>query len=84
MRTLLLTSIAGAALLAAGGLAAAQMETSPGHITGAPREGSMSMQHEPGPMQSPTQRSAEPMQGMTQGRSNAVDRQGPRSPEDMN
>jgi hypothetical protein len=34
MRTFLLSSIAGAALLAGGSLAAAPIENSPGHVTG--------------------------------------------------
>jgi hypothetical protein len=80
MRTILLSSIAGAALLAGGGLATAQMETSPDRATGAYQGSS---QRQPGAMQNPAQRSAEPMQGATQGRSSSTDAQGPRSTEGM-
>ncbi|HEY8009298.1 MAG TPA: DUF1236 domain-containing protein [Methylocella sp.] len=80
MKTVWLSSIAAAALLAGGGLASAQMEPSQGHMTGAPQGGMQRqpgamMQHQPGAMQNPAQRSAQPMQGMTQGRSNATDMQ---------
>ena len=56
MRTFLLSSIAGAALVAGGGLAAAPMETAPGHATGAYQN---FPQNQPGALQNPSQRHAE-------------------------
>jgi Protein of unknown function (DUF1236) len=76
MRISWLSSIAGAALLTSGGLAAAQMESSPGHMTGT-HQGSS--QDQPGALQNPS-RHAGPMRGVNQGRSSANE-QGPHSTE---
>jgi hypothetical protein len=75
MRKSLLTTIAGAALIAGSGLAAAQMENSPGRMNGA--QGAS--QREPGGAAHERQPGA--MQGPAEGRSTAIGEEGRRSGE---
>jgi len=73
MRKIVLTTIAGAALIAGSGLAAAQMENSPGRMNGA--QGAS--QREPGGAAHERQPGA--MQGPAEGRSTAIGEEGRRS-----